>query len=41
MRIDIEENLIDNSSRNSNLIDKEMESFLFSEEGKNIKSDID
>ena len=41
MRIDIEENLIDNSSRNSNVIDKEMESFLFSEEGKNIKSDID
>ena len=39
MLADVEENLID-ISRNSNVIDSEIENFLETNEGQNIKADI-
>ena len=39
MLADVEENLID-ISRNSNIIDSEIENFLETNEGQNIKADI-
>ena len=41
MKINVEENLIDQNERNTVTIDNEIESFLETNEGENIKSDID
>ena len=40
MKINVEENLIDQNERNTVTIDNEIESFLETNEGENIKSDI-
>ena len=40
MKINVEENLIDPNQRSSVTIENEMQSFLESNEGENIKSDI-
>ena len=40
MKINVEENLIDPNQRNTVTIEKEMQSFLETNEGENIKSDI-
>ena len=40
MRINVEENLIEPNQRNTVRIDNEMESFMETSEGENIKSDI-
>jgi hypothetical protein len=41
MRLNVEENLIDQSDRNSNAIEGEIEIFLDTNEGQNIKADIE
>ena len=41
MRLNVEENLIDQSDRNSNAIESEIEIFLDTNEGQNIKADIE
>jgi len=40
MRLNVEENLIDQPDRNSNAIESELENFLDTNEGQNIKADI-
>ena len=40
MKINVEENLIEPNQRSSVTIENEMQSFLESNEGENIKSDI-
>ena len=41
MMINVEQNLIDDKERNSTLIESEIEDFLETNEGQNIKADID
>ena len=41
MQVDVNENLIGDSSRNSNLIEREMENLLDSQEGQTKKADIE
>ena len=40
MRLNVQENLIDQPDRNSNAIESEIENFLDTNEGQNIKADI-
>ena len=41
MRLNVQENLIDQPDRNSNAIESEIEIFLDTNEGQNIKADIE
>ena len=41
MIIDVEDNLIDGKERNSMIIEDEIENFLETNEGQNIKADIE